>query len=381
MRLSATSTNDNWHQTNLPLPPNPETHAVREPRWATEIEQSVQHQLPRALAYQMVYNPENTDYDEELLEEEGEDDEINSNSDVDENGGNGDGDGDGIRGGQKGDEDDENNDDGEGDIAGMRGLDTSDQVHTTRMRIWGLTASPGKGVTAVFVSPHGTLKPDRITFGGMKFKVLFGRHVGIAGGGEERDEAGVDGDDNDEAPPPTTALQKLSTEARMWEWMYGGGPPVPGVLTRNRNTDSSSSSNRSSAERTTTIEGITQLNRNLTKLATSQLCPFCETRIKPTTNTNNNKNRETSSSSSSSACANGHVFENCAATGIPILAPGVSNTCAVCGSKCLKPGELLAIAAAAAAEPGFGFAGGDVQSVVDEISPELCGGCGGKFIN
>lgn len=356
---------------------------MREPCWATEIEQSVQHQLPRALAYQMVYNPENTDYDDELLEEEEGEDEINSNSDVDENGGNGDGDGGGggVRGGQKGDEDDENNDDGMGDIAGMRGLDTSDQVHTTRMRIWGLTASPGKGVTAVFVSPHGTLKPDRITFGGMKFKVLFGRHVGIAGGGEERDEAGVDGDDNDEAPPPTTALQKLSTEARMWEWMYGGGPPVPGVLTRNRNTDSSSSSNRSSAERTTTIEGITQLNRNLTKLATSQLCPFCETRIKPTTNTNNNKNRETSSSSSSSACANGHVFENCAATGIPILAPGVSNTCAVCGSKCLKPGELLAIAAAAAAEPGFGFAGGDVQSVVDEISPELCGGCGGKFIN
>jgi hypothetical protein len=61
--------------------------------------------------------------------------------------------------------------------------------------------------------------------------------------------------------------------------------------------------------------------------------------------------------------------ENCANTGVPIVAPNVSNTCGVCGMKCLKYEELLNIAP-------------HLKSIVDEdISKEHCGGCGGKFIN
>ncbi len=277
VRLSATSENDDWHQTNLPLPPNPETQE-REPRWATEIEQSVQHQLPRSLAFQMIYNPENSVELEDGID--GEDDELDGDDDDDDdddddygsgkvrgnrNGGGG--------GGGGGDDDDDN----DNDLAGMRGLDTSDQVHPTRMRIWGLAASPGKGVTAVFVSPHSTLKPDRITFGGMKCKVLFGRHVGIGrGGGGDGD----DGDDGYDLPPP---LKNLSTEARVWEWMYGGGPPVPGI--------GSSTSPGGGGD-----DDGAPLKRKLADVASSRLCPFCGTAIKP------------GGDASSSMCVNGHIF-------------------------------------------------------------------------
>lgn len=240
VRLSATSEKDDWHQTNLPLPPNPETHE-REPRWATEIEQSVQHQLPRRLAFQMMYNPDSAGQEDGNDNEDEVDDESDYGSYAESDKG-GDGDGDG------------------GDIAGMRGLDTSDQVHTTRMRIWGMASSPGKGVTAVFVSPHSTLKPDRITFGGMKCKVLFGRHIRT---------------ENAEDLPP---LRKLSTEARMWEWLYGDGAPVPGF-------DGSPDGSHA---------GDTELKKRAAEVARSRPCPFCEARITP--------------NGTGSVCANGHIF-------------------------------------------------------------------------
>ena len=186
----------------------------------------------------MIYNSGNAEYDDWNDNE----DELDGDSDYGS-----------YAGSDKGD------DDGDGsDIAGMRGLDTSDQVHTTRMRIWGLASSPGKGVTAVFVSPHSTLKPDRITFGGMKCKVLFGRHVRT--------------EDADDLPP----LKKLSTEAKMWECMYGGGPPVPGF-----DADSDES-------------GGTVLRRRTAEVARSRLCPFCGTNIM--------------ADGMGSACAAGHVF-------------------------------------------------------------------------
>ena len=233
VRLSATSENDDWHQTNLPLPPNPETHE-REPRWATEIEQSVQHQLPRILAFQMIYNPETAEQEDDNDDDLDDDLDYGSYAGSDKDGG------------------------GDDDIAGMRGLDTADQVHTTRMRIWGLASSPGHGVTAVFVTPHSTLKPERITFGGVKCKVLFGRHVRTA--------------DADDLPP----LKKLSTEAKMWEWMYGEGPPVPGF---------DAGGDRASD---------TTVKRRAAQVARSRLCPFCETPIAP--------------GRMGSACAKGHVF-------------------------------------------------------------------------
>ena len=54
------------------------------------------------------------------------------------------------------------------------------------------------------------------------------------------------------------------------------------------------------------------------------------------------------------------------------MAPGISNNCGVCGSKCLRPGDLASLAA----EHDAGLA----AFVEKEVSSELCGGCGGKFM-
>lgn len=59
----------------------------------------------------------------------------------------------------------------------------------------------------------------------------------------------------------------------------------------------------------------------------------------------------------------------CATTGLPILTPGLSRTCGVCGSKCLKREDIVVMA------PELR------DTIMGEISAELCGGCGGKFIN
>lgn len=62
-------------------------------------------------------------------------------------------------------------------------------------------------------------------------------------------------------------------------------------------------------------------------------------------------------------------LENCANTGVPIVAPNVSRTCGVCGLKSLKSEELLNLV------PHF-------RDVIEQdISAKLCGGCGGKFMN
>ncbi|OAQ97125.1 hypothetical protein LLEC1_03220 [Akanthomyces lecanii] len=59
----------------------------------------------------------------------------------------------------------------------------------------------------------------------------------------------------------------------------------------------------------------------------------------------------------------------CASSGLPIMAPGISRVCAVCGLRCLQTAELAKLA-----REHLG------QDVPLDLSAEICGGCGGKFI-
>ncbi|OTB00559.1 hypothetical protein M426DRAFT_324225 [Hypoxylon sp. CI-4A] len=293
VRLSATHENDAWYQTNLPLPPNPEDGTVG-PRWATEINQIIEHQLPRAMAYRPIMDSNSGE--SETGSDEG--DEMDMDS---------------VEGSEYDSEDN------------FAGLDIEDQVHINRARIWGMAASSGGGVTAVFVSQHSTVWHGRDTFAGLKCRILFGRH-----------DRGPDGD---EVADTALAMKNLSTEARTWEWMYGGGPPVAGF----------------SGETTQEDDNQKALKDHFALVGRNQICPFCEMPLELT--------------DGSSRCSKGHNFATCATTGLPILAPGVSRTCGVCGSKCLKREDLVTMAP-------------QLRNIVmDEISAELCGGCGGKFIN
>lgn len=240
VRLSATHENDAWYQTNLPLPPNPED-GTSGPKWATEINQIVEHQLPRQWAHRLA-----TDL-AKLGSEDSDDDDFDDmemDGDIDDLEDEGEGEGEGEVDGE-----------GEGEIEEvdpttdvMAGLDTEDQVYMNRIRIWGITASPGGGVTAVFASQYGTIWPGRDTFAGSKCRVLFGKH--------DREEA-----------DPTLAVKKLSTEARAWEWMYGEAPPVLGV------SPGIFKSTKESEKRAALKDHFKMIRR-------SQTCTFCNEPLK-----------------------------------------------------------------------------------------------------
>ncbi|ORY58208.1 uncharacterized protein BCR38DRAFT_353508 [Pseudomassariella vexata] len=307
-RLSATPNNTNWYQTNLPVPSNIKTPNPK-PRWATEISRLTETKLPIPLAHRSA-KPDGT----------GSDDGADDMDDA--------ADGIGDGGIFVDSDDDFDYDSGEEydksafleQMNNANNYDDVEKIHTTRVRVWGMTASPGGGVTAVFITISSAIKPERTTFGGLRCRVLFGQNL-----------APIDAN--------LAAVKKLSTEARLWEWMYGGGAPVPGA----------------SSPEAGSHAGGQVVRGKFEDIASTKVCVFCRSALKAQGN--------------SSRCPKGHVFQNCAATGIPITEPGTSTTCGVCGRKCLKPEYLQSVAS-------------DLISFIKkEISSELCGGCGGKFFN
>ncbi|KAI1436479.1 hypothetical protein GGR50DRAFT_223996 [Xylaria sp. CBS 124048] len=333
VRLSATHDNPSWYQTNLIVPPNPNNpdEPDQTPLWTTEILQTIQHQLPRALAYaqtrqgtQGAGSPEYSEYedDDDLDSVDLNSDDYYYDSDHSHNSS------------QSGNSHSNvNSDAGNAHdralFPGIRGVDTSDQIHLGRVRIWGLASSPGGGTSAVFISQHSNIELGRDTFAGLKCRVLFGRNARI-----------LPVDPALSRPPAreSEAESRLSTEAKAWEWMYGGGAPVPGYT----------------APADFILRDRRGLRERFEPVARGLLCVFCDASLAPF-------------SESTSQCRAGHLFETCANTGIPVLAPNVSRTCGVCGMKCLKTDELLKLAP-------------QLRDVIEShISADLCGGCGGKF--
>jgi hypothetical protein len=260
VRLSATHNNPSWHQTNLSIRPDPDDPIRRGLRWATEISQIIEHQLPRALAHRQP-SPSGKGEGEASFSSDEED--LDSDLDFDS--------------------EDESEDDARSNIFGIRGVDTEDQVHLNRIRIWGMTASPGGGTSAVFISQHSTLELERDTFAGLKCRVLFGTH--------SRGAVGNFGHDEGMETP-----RDLSTEARAWEWMYGEGLPVPGF----------------SAPARPVGDERMALRDQFDVIARRQVCVFCELPLTPQGN--------------SSCCANGHVFGKCP---VPDLQPTPNIPCII----------------------------------------------------
>ncbi|KAI0165558.1 hypothetical protein GGR57DRAFT_497032 [Xylariaceae sp. FL1272] len=289
VRLSATHKNTSWHQTNLPLPTNPEDPAS-EVRWATEISQTIERRLPRALAHRT--RSEGSDRSDTSSDEE-------SDSELDE------------------DSEPDSDSETKSEILGMSGMDLSEQVYVDRVRIWGLTASPGGGTTAIFISIHSAIDLGKDKSAGHKCRVLFGTHSRPGG----KDDI--------------VMTKDLSTEAKAWEWLYGGGPPVAGLSSL-------------------AVEKGAELKSVFETTAARQVCTFCGLPLAPNGN--------------SSVCAEGHAFEQCANTGVPILAPGISNVCGVCGLKCLERDTLMSMAPLL------------ISVIKQSISPDKCGACGGKLL-
>jgi len=213
-----------------------------------------------------------------------------------------------------------------GAMEGVRrnGADKSPKkkISLLRYRLQGLALSPGGGCSAVVVEKQSIVYPGRKA----TCKVYFSHKVNKA--------------DDDERFPLDSSSKKLTTEARTWEWMYGGGDDVPGVTMPIDHA---------------MLKGHSPMRDFFKLLKAKQKCPLCQEKVRL--------------EGLEARCSNNHTFASCSSSGLAILAPDVSRTCAVCRNRCFKYSELVRLAteeygpAAPLPEPG-----------------ELCGYCGGKFI-
>ncbi|TQN65699.1 hypothetical protein CSHISOI_09716 [Colletotrichum shisoi] len=307
IRLSATATNDNWFQQSTGDTSSAADAVESLPQWADTISSTVKLSVPVAM--------------------------LGRGIGVGAAGG----DAESAASGEDSDSDDDDFDLPE---------DAGEQIHPYRVRMWGMAMSPAGGMSAVLVSQHATQKPEK----SVKTKVMFDARSGPAAAalpnpllsGDAMDVDGGEGGGGGAAGPgrsevPSWARQ--STEAKMWDWMYAGGPAVHGTL----GSDESARA------------GNVSLRKRLEGVKDKQRCVFCQTPLE-------DKGKE-------SVCGRGHIFATCATTGLAILAPGISRACAVCGLRCLVTKEVVKIAQE--------HLGSDAK--VDTLE-EICGGCGGKFV-
>ncbi|KAK1594200.1 uncharacterized protein LY79DRAFT_604862 [Colletotrichum navitas] len=300
VRLSATATNDNWFQRSAGDPSSSAAATVEAlPQWAATISSTVKLSVPVAMLGRGA-------------------------------GATLPGDAESVASG----EDDDSDDDDDFDLP----EDAGEQIHPHRVRIWGMAMSPAGGMSAVLVSQHSTQKPEKT----VKTKVLFGGRSGAVASPPPPptgDEMDVDVDECAGGARDRGFWARQSTEAKMWDWMYAGGPAVPGTLGFGEGAKAGDSSMRKR------FEGVKEKQR----------CVFCKTPLE-------DEGKE-------SICEKGHIFATCASTGLAILAPGISRACAVCGLRCLVAKEVAKIAQE--------HLGPDAKV---EASEEMCGGCGGKFV-
>jgi hypothetical protein len=210
VRLSATGTNQDWYETNLPQ----ETSKV--PSWADRIRKNTTMLVPRATVMGG-------------LEPESDSDDMGDESEGEEK--------------------------------------PETLEHPYRFRLWGLASAPGGSFTAVVVSKYSSLYPHRQGV----CSVYFGREP--------------------LAEPQHAA--SLTTEGKMWNWMYADGPPVPGVTVFDRiKTEGEDSSSGS------------ELRKLFADVLSKQLCVFCDGKL--------------TSVGDSTWCENGHSWGECPPCILPL---------------------------------------------------------------
>lgn len=184
VRQSCTATNQDWFQTTLPEEDTPI------PQWAEDLGQRTVRQIPLVRALRGKDIDSDDEDDEELEQDQDAADEDNMNNDEPLEGAVAD-----------------------GDIQ-MQDLDDGvRRVHPRRFRLWGLAASPGDGCTAAVVSKYNTQHPSRRD----RAEVMFSWHVP------------AEMDNPDAAASKKSMPPRATTEARVWEWLYGRGEEVPGT--------------------------------------------------------------------------------------------------------------------------------------------------------
>ncbi|KAJ4399946.1 hypothetical protein N0V85_005884 [Neurospora sp. IMI 360204] len=438
IRMSATSTNLDWYETNVPALPGEVATSINEdsdlvnspskthePQWVTQVMQKLAVSVPADMHFKRGYG----DDDASVASDESDEDE-----DLDD---------DDFYG---------NDDDNAIDIANngkdaMAVAPEVPEIHPHRFRLHGLTASPGGNVTAMIASLHSTQHPERGGWHTVRSTVFFGTLPRKRGATlprnqadevqeatekeKERDaEEAIDpalrGPERPVTPPPVPkrrsvtkpaepqqSQSRLTTEARLFEWLYGGGDEVPGVTINHP----SNLINLNAPEH----QFPQKLNTLFAYAIARQKCDLCGARIlPPAKQRQNHQQQQKDKRSGLSGCENGHFFSVCTTSGLAIQMPGITRNCGACGSrtmraeilarKCMPPNPKLTDEDKQQqdkdkdgdVEMQEGEGDEDARPLTEEeqldikrknaekrirgeiialLGDGICGGCGGKFLN
>jgi len=299
VRLSATATNNDWYETNIPPPPDSDPTP---PQWARDIGQKLEISVPADMHLKRGYGDSDS-------EDEGSDSDVNSDAD---------------------DFDDDNV------------VPQGPEIHPHRFRIYGLTISPGGGTTAVLTSSHSTQHPERGGWHTVKSSVFFGYQPRR----RTRDPP---------RPLDSHHATNLTVEARLFEYLYGGGLPVHGINAAVTADEQYLLSHQQQQERNRLAE--------LFRLALQrQTCDLCGARMMPPRTGDGQR-------LGLSKCEKGHFFGTCATSGLAVQMPGITRSCGTCGLRTMRAAVLAGKLPEKRAE------------VLREVGDGVCGGCGGKFLN
>ncbi|KAK4226755.1 hypothetical protein QBC38DRAFT_479874 [Podospora fimiseda] len=337
IRMSATPSNADWFETNVPAPILPADDAFDgQLQWVRSIAQKLDVMVPVDMYLRRGGYTGDSDSD-------GEDDDDDDDAGLDDDFGGA----------------DETVDYGDG--AGLSAYDSGvtgvPEIHPHRFRLHGLTLSPGGGCSAVLVSNHSTQHPERGGWHTVKSNVLFSYRPRVPKGWkgnasanseeeESEDKLAIDpqmssisaeegGDDDVIETPKAT----MTTEGQLFEYLYGSGPEVPGV------------------HYPIPVDPNSSLAQLFAAALEKQTCELCGAQV-------NQRKGDLS------GCEKGHYFGRCATSGLAVQLPGVTRSCGSCGLRTIRPEVLLAKVPEEIRE-----------QVKKAIGDGVCGGCGGKFLN
>ncbi|CAN8102620.1 unnamed protein product [Discula destructiva] len=365
IRLSATATNSHWWESNAHKPT---------PKWVIDIDTQVNHLGPPGKAiHEGDLNAESAaDGEDGIVRDDVDPEAAADKSDGEEEQGEGEPD--------QEPESEEDDPDAEFDPWANEGPD----VYPYRMRLWGLALSPGGGSSAVLAAPMLTQRPMRGTWAANRSRVIFGYEELRRTKFREGDEGDIDV--GQESNSSSVQLGSLSTEARMWEWMYGGGPEVPNLTPR-------MSINHQQARDVEIMRRRARIKQIFAPIAAAQRCELCGggkfTPVQDNNKDNDGEQQDEQRHRSKqkqqqqqqqpdgrvldAVCPRGHRVAVCGASGLAIVAPGISRACGVCQSRCLDVAYLVdRVLHARKKEADF---------VAANMEKGTCARCGGKFLD
>lgn len=440
VRLSATATNAHWWESNLPPLRTPDG-AEQTPQWVRDIEAKIHTRTTVAMAGRIPGHRGDGDDDDDDSQD-GEDGIIREDDAGSE---------DAAAAAPGSDDDDDDDGDSHADFDPWAA--EGPEVLPWRVRLWGLALSPGGGSTAVLATPQLATRPERADWSTHRSQVLFGYqrrrprgrarpqqqlmdpamamdvdggHYYDAGGGGPGVEGGATDVEEEEEEESMLNVEDLSVEARLWEWMYGGGPGVPGITPSTAATSAAAAATAAidnaphqrppppslHPRRAAQLARDAQAQARRDRIASffrpflrddadrsSRWCVVCadgRSALTPLPLTPAAAEAEAEAAAVMNLdednggvllppqqprrhvdceCPAGHQFALCGVSGLPVAAAGVSRSCGACHARCMT--------AAVLADRWLAPAGREAEAEVVRAESDVgvCPRCGGKFLD